>query len=275
MTKTGVTRATALLFGLVAILAFACQAEAAISVVGGLSCELTVEPGKTYRGVIYISNNGDEPSDAKVYQTDYLFSADGKVKYGDPGKDPRSNADWITFDPPRITVPPKETVSISYSVKVPDDDKLVGTYWSMLMVEGVKEPAAPIKGEKGKVKIGIQNVMRYGVQMVTQIGDTGTRELKITNPKLVRKDNQLVFQTEVADTGQRWLKPAVWVDLYNENGEYAGRFEGRRLRLFPETAARAQVSLNGPPPGTYKALFVADAGANAVFGVTYTLKLDK
>jgi len=250
-------------------------AQAGVSVVGGLCRERTVESGKAYKGVIFISNSDDTPAEAKVYQTDYVFFRDGKSVYGEPGKAPRSNAGWITFSPPRLVIPAKRTVPVDYSIKVPAEKPLKGTYWSMIMVEGVsKSSPESIQAEEGKAKLGITNVIRYGIQMVTHIGDTGTRKLKFLETKLLREDGKRIFQVDIENTGQRWLRPFLWVELYDGDGRYVGRFEGRRARTFPGTSVRRRIDLSAPPKGTYKALLVADGGEDAVFGVSYTLKLE-
>ena len=82
---------------------------------GPLTHEKQALPGETFEASIDIQNNQDTPQDVKVYQTDYLFYADGRILYGDPGKIPRSNAHWISFSPKRLTIPPHDTVSVSYT----------------------------------------------------------------------------------------------------------------------------------------------------------------
>lgn len=253
--------------------------EAGVSVIGGLTHERIVgnpEIGETYRGTILIRNTGEEPQEVKVYQTDYLFFFDGRNIYGEPGETPRSNADWITFSPKRLVIPPKETSQVNYTVKVPDDETLVGTYWSMIMVEGIsKDSPEVIKPEEGKVKLGIRTVLRYGIQMVTHIGDTGARKLKFSNTKLLKDEEMRILQLDIENIGERWLRPFLWAELYDEKGSYIGRFEGGRLRTYPETSVRFKIDLSQVPKGEYKALVVADCGRDDVFGATYTLRFEK
>ena len=113
--------------------------EAGVSIIGGLSHQKKVNPGpgETYKGSILIKNTGTEPQEVKIYQTDYQFRFDGSNNYGPPGKLKRSNANWLSFNPHRLIIPPNDVLRVNYTVKVPDDPNLVGTYWSMLMVEGI------------------------------------------------------------------------------------------------------------------------------------------
>ena len=117
------------------ILPFSLSAQ--VSIVGELSQDKDVKPGSEYSGSVVIRNDTNEPQEAKVYQTDYSFQWNGSNNYGDPGTLPRSNAKWITFSPSFVTLPPLGTVTVNYTLTIPKDTVISGTYWSMLMVEGV------------------------------------------------------------------------------------------------------------------------------------------
>lgn len=248
---------------------------AGVSVIGGLSREKTVKPGEKFEGIILLKNTGERPADVKVYQTDYLFYADGKNIYGEPGGIPRSNAKWISLSPVRLTVPPKETASVSYAVKVPENPDLKGTYWSVVMVEPVSETSPEsTKEEKGKVKVGIQTIMRYGIQIITNFSDAGERKIRFLDKKLISQDRKRVFQFDIENIGERSLSPVVWVELYNKDGINIGRFESSRLRIYPGCSVRHKVDLTDVPKGWHKALVVADNGDEYVFGAQYDLEME-
>ena len=265
-----------ILFLVSILLLMATKVEAKVSVVGGLSHEKNAQIDETYQGTIFISNNDSEPQEVKIYQTDYLFFSDGTNVYGEPGSSiSRSNANWITFSPHRLIIPPKETATINYTINVPDDKSLVGTYWSMMMVEGIGEehPKASTHPEEGKVLLGITQVVRYGIQIITHIEDTGSRELKFTETKLLTKEDEgRIFQIDLENTGERWLVPFFWMELYDEQGNYVGKFEGTKMRIFPGTSIRQRIDLSSLPRGKYMALVVADNGDEYVFGAQYTLE---
>lgn len=248
-------------------------ADAGIAVVGGLSKEKTAACGTTYQGTIRIRNLGTTPQTVRVYQTDYRFFADGRNVYGEPGKDPRSNAGWVTLSPSLLTIPPKEEAAVAYEVAVPHDNALRGSYWSMVMVEGMGDgsPQAALT-TKGETRIAVRQVIRYGVQLVTDIGATGTRSLEI-DARLVRADGKRLLQVDVQNTGERWLRPTLWAQLFDARGQFVGKFNGARARVYPGTSVRKSIDLSAVPAGTYKALVVADAGEQSVYGATYTLKL--
>ena len=251
---------------------------AGISVIGGLSREIKVGgsgAGEKNQGVIILKNNGEEAQEVKVYQTDYQSFSDGKRLYDEPaGKMARSNASWISFTPKRLTVPPEGTSNVNYSIKIPSDKKFVGTYWSMLMVEVISKPSPEeVKPKKGELlTVGIKSSVRYGIQIVTNIGDTGSHNLKFLTTKIMKEDKKRNYQIDLENIGERWLKPLIWVELYDKDGSYIGKFEGGSARLYPGSSGRFNVDLSEVPEGTYKALTVADCGGNDFFGATYDLE---
>jgi hypothetical protein len=246
-----------------------------VSVIGTLSREKTVKPGEKFEGVILLKNTGGNSQEVKIYQTDYLFFADGRNIYGEPGSIPRSNAKWVSLSPNRLTIPPNQTASVYYTVQVPDNPDLKGSYWSMVMVE----PSAMVMAEtpeeeKGKVKLGLQTIIRYGIQIVTDIKDTGIRKVSFIDKKLIRENEKKTLQISIENIGERWLSPLVWVELYNVQGVSIGRFESDRMRIYPGCSVIHRVDLTDVPGGRYKALVVADNGDDYVVGARYDLGIE-
>jgi hypothetical protein len=244
-------------------------------IVGGLTHQKQAATGETYSGSILVKNDVNQPMEVKVYQTDYTFDCNGVTFYGQSGQHPRSNANWITFTPHRLLIPPGQDKQINYNIRVPDEPNLVGTYWSIIMVEKIPEtsPESTVREQIEEAKISIRSVIRYGIQMITHIGDTGERQLKFLDTKVVKDSEKRVLQVDIENTGQYWLRPMIWAEIYDDAGNYIGRFQGQKRRIYPTTSARYKVDLTQLPSGQYKALVVADSGADYVFGANYNLKL--
>lgn len=247
-----------------------------VYVVGSLTREAALQPGDKTEGRIILKNTADEALEVRLYQTDYLFHADGRSIYADPGTVERSNASWITFAPRQLVVPAGETQSVYYTVQAPQDLHGQGTYWSMLMAEPLGKPspgsASPDEADNG---VGIRTVLRYGIQIVTNIGDTGSREMAFADKRLVAAgEGGRLLQLDIENTGDRWLTPLVWADLYDADGVSVGRFDGGRLRLYPGCSGRFDIDLSQVPAGMYQALIVADNGKDCVFGARCKLEIE-
>lgn len=252
-------------------------ALADIHVEGSLYQEKDTAPGATYRGAVTIRNSGDAPVAAKLYVTDYTFSADGGNQYGAPGTQPRSNGAWVHLAQEQVTVPPHGVASVQYDVAVPAGAPLTGSYWSMIMVE----PLSPVEAagasalKKGQVRAAVTAVTRFGVQVASEIGSTGTRELRFAHPRLVKgKDGKAYLAIDVRNTGERTLRPQLSLELHDAKGAQRQGLPVGAQRLYPASAAQFQMDVSAVPKGTYRALVTADAGGDDVFGSQFDLTID-
>ena len=261
-----------LLFSLFLFL-LALPAWADISVVGKLARTATIGPGDSFDGVIFVRNNDAHAADVRLFQTDYLCQADGTNDYGEPGKAARSNAGWITVSPTRLKLAPGETQPVRYKGRAPANAKLHGTYWSMIMVEPNAAPAITPEGKPDTVAVGLQTTIRFGIQIVTEIGQSGTRSLRVLEKCLVKLDGKRAFQLDVGNDGERLLIPTMSVELFDQKGASIGRFPAGRTRIYPACSVRAKVDLSAVPPGKYVAMVLLDSGEAQVMGAQYDLEL--
>ena len=235
-----------------------------------LSHEWSVEPGQIYHGEIDVANASGASIVLEISHNDYVFYCDGQTQYGPPGKLARSNADWISFGlSSGVTVLGNSSITIPYTITVPDNPDLVGTYWSILIVGSSPVAAASSGG------VGIRQVFGYGIQIVTNIGDTGSREINIIGSHLSETDDGLLFQVDIENTGERWVRPVVSLEVYNEEGDFVDRFESQsgRRRVYPGTSVRHRISLPGLEPGKYPAMLYIDNLDEHVWAAQVTIEV--
>lgn len=251
---------------------FISEAHASITVEGNLAQQTIMLPGESHEGILTLRNLGSEPAEVRVYQTDYSFSADGKTLYGNPAESPRSNAGWIFIQPNRLTIAPGSTSPVYYTIKLPDDQDIVGTYWSIIMVEEIT--ASSPQNSKSSKSMGINAIMRYGVQIITEIGETGTSSLAFLDKKLIiSEDGTKTFQIDLENDGEKWYIPELWVEIYDEAGNSVEHFEGSRRRIFPGSSVRHLIDISSISGGKYKMLIIVDTGDENVYGAEYDLEL--
>ena len=248
------------------------SAGAGIMVVGSLTHEKTCHAGEVYQGEFVIRNTGGEEEEVRIYQTDYRFSCDGTSEYGEPGSEKRSNAAWIEYSPQRFRLPPRESRTVQYRITVPGTGLKDGTYWSILMVESVPQIDPATLETKS---VGIRTVMRYGIQMISHMGESGVRQIRFINTELRSETGEKMLDVDIENTGERMVRPFVWVELFGEDGTRAGIFESKACRIYPETSVRHRIVLKNVKAGIYKALVVADCGDDDLFGIQYTLQVDQ
>ena len=280
--------------------------RAELAVIGGLTREYTITAGGQYFGQIFLENKSQQPLTVKIYQKDYFFQAGGRVIYADPGTVPRSNAAWFSFSEEQLTIPPGERLPAAYTITVPlkannllnwpdffaerpdllkyggkeefadqkPDFELRGTYWSLLMVEPI-DSGLNTEYQKEEVTVNIKQTVRRGIQLVTQIGDTGQRELKIVDRKLSKiAVGHYLFQLDIENSGESWLRPDIWAEIYDrQEGNLVARIDCGYWRLFPRTSRRLDLKLKDYPPGTFKIIVIIDNGDEHLWGAGYSLEL--
>lgn len=247
-------------------------AHAQLNVFGDLAHDLAVTPGSVVEKDIVVENLGEERMTARIYQTDYSFSADGTNAFGLPGSVARSNAAWITFEPSIIVIEPGRKETVRFRVNVPaslPDSLTSGSFWSMLMIEGVAkdELSAPADGQ-----IGLRQVTRFGVQIATHVGE-GSPEIEFANGSLDATDDGPVLRIDLVNTGDLFLRPGLTLRIVDEKGREIGPFSSEAKRIYPGTSVRHLIKIKGAPPGAYSALLIADNGDTNVFGASLNLTL--
>ncbi len=259
------------LFGLVLLLFWAGSGFAGVQVIGGLARERNMQPGERFEGSILLKNTGKTTTAVRVYKTDYRFFADGRTTFSPPGNLSRSSAEWISFTPSRLSVPPGQTATVGYSIKPPATKDLRGSYWAILMIEPATEPA---EGNEGELPgLNVRTLIRYAVQVIVNIGDTGERRIKFLDKRLINTDGKRLLQIDIENTGERVLTPNLWAELHGEGEPVKGRLEAGKQRIYPGCSARYRIDVSKVPQGMYKALVVADNGDDYVFGARYDLQI--
>lgn len=239
------------------------KANAGVVVVNGLSHIEEVVPGGVYRGIIELQNTAKGTQAVKFYQKDYRFNSAGETFYNPPGDHARSNAEWIDFSPAYLTLKASEKASVSYEIHVPANESLYGTYWSVIMVEGM----SPLEDTTINKGISINTQVRYAVQISTSIGKTGTKNLLFSQAGLRREEGKQFLTVDIENPADCLLVPQVSVELFDREGKSAGVFYSEKKKLYPGTSVRFWLPMEGVAPGSYQALLLADCSDETVFGV--------
>ena len=259
-------RKIALIFG---ILLAVLDSRASIGIINGLSHELTGAPGEVIQGYIEVANLGKMSERVTLSASDYSFQSSGEIDYPEAGSLKRSNAEWITISPAFADLAPKEKVRFMFEVRIPDDDTLRGSYWSVFMVEG----SAPLDTNVLRGMLTMVNRLRYAVQVVTTIGQTGLRELLFTGVGVHREDSLTLLHIDIANPGERLLKPILSAEIFDTGGQSLGTFQTAIKRLYPGTSSRFTLELPRLPKASYQALLVADCKEEDIFGTTISFEI--
>ena len=236
--------------------------------------ERQVTGGTEYVGLIRLRNDGAAAQEVKLYQTDYAFFADGRTEYGAAGSHTRSNAKWITINPARVIVPPHGEAVAKYTVSVPQQ-QLAGSYWSMIMVEAIASGTAEStrSGPESRSEFGVQTNVRYGIQVATHTGGSGSYDARVENGRIsMTEQGRRQVEFDVMNTGTHAYRPRLTAQLINGEGREVAAFRAERGLLYPGTSLRQRFELPAGLTGEYRVVVVTDTGGADLFGAQFRVK---
>ncbi len=248
-----------------------CFLRAGIVVLNGLSHTHKVENGKVYRGKIALENNGKQPQSVKLFLQDFTYQSNGTIYYSAPDTHARTNSGWIRMNTNLVSLKAKEKTEIFYEITVPDQVSGPGSYWSAIMVEPVEE----IKPEENALGVSITSVIRYAIQVITDINTEKAKpELKFEGVKMEKENGKRFLNVAVANKGNLYCKPTVAVEIYNKtNGEKAGTFSSLSMGLLPQTSKTFPIDLEKIPATKYNAVLIATDEDENAFALNVELEV--
>lgn len=207
---------------------------------------LTVNPGETVVDSVTLHNTGSVPADVKVYWQDftYLPPFEGKKNFSQPGTSEYSMADWISYSPQLVTLPPQGKRDINYTIKVPEDAK-GGHYGVLFFEQGLG---------KGTTTTGVNIITRLGALFFVDTVNSD-KTSKIGN---IRFEEEFL-KGDFTNQGDVFLFPRGIYYLMDKEGVVAERGELDKIYLIPKATAGFQIPIGDAlADGDYTAVVTFD-----------------
>jgi hypothetical protein len=254
-------------------------AGAAVGVLGSLVREFTLAPGEEAQGRVLVRNSSDRPQVVRAYLTDLDPRAGGRG-FPEAGTEVRSNSGWLFLLPAEQVLAPRATGSISFILRVPEALEAAGTYWSMLMIEGVSpDELAPPATEDGQIRVTLRERFRTGVRLTTHVTGgaavAASPSLRFAERELLTSAQGPALRLVLENDGPVAVRVRLWVEVFDSEGYSLGRYspDPPTMALLPGGSGERRVSLADLPPGTYDGLVIADNQDENVFGARYQIEI--
>ena len=227
--------------------------------------EFDICPGDKFDGSIPVKNTSTDPVSVQIFLGDWV-RVPGQGDYAltkVPGKEPRSLIPWMTFGPDSMTLQPGETQDITYEVNVPNDWNLDGSYWDMIIVEGVPTQApsaSPVAA--GNTGIGINTKFRLAVHVFATIKDTQVLDAAFAAIKIEAAEGGFKATGSFQNKGNTWIKPKVWLEMHDAAGNVVYTQDHMVQTVLPESDRDFVFQITNPPvqSGDYLVVILADYG---------------
>ncbi|WP_457616462.1 hypothetical protein [Lutibacter sp.] len=246
------------LFLVISFLLFSQISNSNVVVLNGLTHVHNSEAGKTITGVVKLKNTKDTEQRVIIYFND-LFQECGKatILTADVSHE-RSLLKWISTNINERVLKPHEEYELVYTIEVPNDSSLDGSYWGVLMIEVEK----PIKEDDLSYGVKLESKIRYGIQIITDIKERKPSELDFYNVEINDNNGAKMINVDVQNNGIFYVQPTLVLEVFNENGEQAKKEEVKFKKIYPGYCKAFTLDISDLPKGVYSAVLVADYGEN-------------
>ena len=248
-----------------------CFSQANIVILNGLSHNYKVENGKVYKGKISIENTGSQPQNVKLFLQDFTYQSDGSINYTAPNTNSKTNSEWIKLNTNLISLKAKEKTEVFYEITVPKKISDAGSYWSVVIVE----PVENIKPSNNKQGINITSVVRYAIQIITDIDSEKAKpDLKFEGVKIDKEDGRKIVKIAISNKGNLYCKPTATIEFYNKKtGEKIGTFSSIPMGLLPQTSKSFHIDISKMPADKYNAVLITTDEEENAFALNVELEV--
>ena len=129
--------------------------------------------------------------------------------------------------------------------------------------------------EDNQYGVQINSKIRYGVQIIANVGNRVNPEIQFENIEIAKKSSgKHMLGVVVRNNGQYLVQPTLILELINKNGESVKKVEALFKKVYPMNCKGFEIELDGVPEGDYDAVLVADYGGD-IFGTNITITISK
>ncbi|HCN51629.1 MAG TPA: hypothetical protein DIT10_21515 [Chryseobacterium sp.] len=245
--------------------------HAGIVVLNGLTHSYKIENGKVYKGKIAIENTSSTPQNVKLFLQDFTYHADGTLNYTELHTNNRTNGNWIKLNTNLVMLKGKEKTEVFYEITVPNQALDPGSYWSVIIVE----PVDDIKPSDNKPGVNITSVVRYAIQVITDIETEKAKpDLKFENVKVEKEEGKKTVKIAIANNGNLYCRPTASIEIYNrKTGKKIGIFSSLTMGLLPTTSKTFPIEISKVPPDQYTATIMATDEEENAFAINVELEV--
>lgn len=258
-------------FILLILLSLIQESFASIIVINGLTHKHIGVNGSVITGSIQLKNEGDKEERAIIYRKALKLSCGQEADYTDIGSHSKSLGGWLKTNIDERVLQPEESYEVIYTITVPNNVTDIGTYWDLIMVE-IGEPVV----EKTKQGLQIKSKIRYGIQIITDIGTLEVPKLTFEKVEFKKSDKSGGANTlniQIKNEGLFLNMPKLSLEIFDKMGIKVKVVEGIQKNVYPQYCNTFVIELNELSKGLYDGVIVIDNGKD-LFGENISLEIE-
>lgn len=228
-----------------------------VAIINGLTQVNTGQSGDIISGEVIFLNTSTEEQRIVFEINEALFFCDSPRTYTEKNPHAQSSSDWFLAEVMDQVLAPKEKYVYKYTITIPENKELRGSFWTMLMVTIEK----PIKEESLNDNIGLNTKLRYGVALITNVNSFDDVNLDFDHADLKYNEIETSKELEVKikNNGSFIEGVVLTLEVYDSSGNKIDKFSTDRNIVFPATCRDYFLDVSTLPAGKYQCLLLAES----------------
>jgi hypothetical protein len=228
-----------------------------VAIINGLTQVKSGTSGDVIQGEVVLLNTSNEEQRVIFEINEALFSCSGPRIYTEKNPHAQSSSSWFSAEVADKVLAAKEKYVYKYTITIPDDQNLRGSYWNMLMVTIEK----PIKEETLNDNVGLNTKLRYGVGIITNVNSLDEVNLYFDQVDLKNEGETPVRQLEVRiNNGGLFVEGVVLsLEVYDQEGNKVNQLSTDRNMAFPGACKSFYLDVSVLEPGDYQCILLAES----------------
>jgi len=244
--------------------------QANVVIINGLTHSYSGVSGQTFYGEVLLANTSNEEQRVTFSLSEAIYSCEDGREFVKDIMHQNSSTEWFNSSVMDRTLAPKEKYVFKYSISVPNDVSLKGSYWTTLMVNVEK----PIREEIVN-DIGLDTKIRYAIRLLTDVNFSDEVNIDFKDISLKSKSNGVESQLDVNIYNENIFIENVKLalELYDANGNIVLEVPTKRLKVFPNVCRVYSIDLERLPKGEYQCVIIADS-RDEFLGTNFSMTIE-
>ena len=230
---------------------------AGVAITNGLTHVYNAESGNIITGEIILVNTTEIEQRITFDLQDAIYSCSATRIFSKDQTHAYSSRKWFTASTMEKILQPKEKYVYRFSITVPKDKSLRGSYWSVVMVN-VERPV-----DEGVVKNGVKlnSKIRYAVGLFTNVNSFDAVDLDFDGINLNQLENSDKKDLDIKMFNKSAFIQGVklTLEVYNDKGVKVYEAKTGRNLTIPGACRNFKIEISDVPKGTYQCVLIADS----------------
>ena len=247
------------------------SAYSGVLIRNGLLHKFSGSDGSRMYGEVILVNTSSTEERISFHLNEAMFSCEQQRYFTSDTTHTRSSLAWFEGNLVDRVLAPKEKFIYKFSINIPQDQTLQGSYWSMLMVQ-VEKPFA--QSQVGNA-LALSNQVRYAIALLTDVNPSKENiQIDFTDVKVeTLGNNQKQIAINIQNEDKYIEEVKLLLEVYDAEGNNVLKKETVTGFLFPSFCKHFTIDISELPKGNYECLLVAESREEYI-GTNINLSID-